>query len=103
MSGSVLDVVLDLRRGLNYSHVACAQLSAHDGNMIFIPKGVAHGFLASVDASTLVYKTSTIHQPQYDDGIAWNSFDFNWGLVDEPIISMRDESHPSLAKFDTPF
>ena len=100
--GVVLDVLLDLRRGEGYGCVASAQLSGENGRLIFIPKGIAHGFVALTDESLMLYKTSTEHAPESDCGIRWDSFGFDWD-VDQPIISTRDEKQATFNDFVSPF
>ncbi|WP_114639661.1 dTDP-4-dehydrorhamnose 3,5-epimerase family protein [Polynucleobacter necessarius] len=100
--GSVLDVLLDLRQGNSYGATASVRLSGEGHYFIYIPKGIAHGFLSLESDSLMIYKTSTIHMPDSDLGIRWNSFDFNWGL-DDPILSPRDQQHVPFDKFQSPF
>ena len=100
--GSVLDVLVDLRAGPTYGEVLALELHAHTPLSIFIPKGVAHGFLSLSDDSMMLYKTSTIHSPEHDKGILWNSIDFKWPCI-KPITSFRDDAHPLLKDFNTPF
>ena len=100
--GAFLDVVLDLRRGDGYGRVASAPLSGENCHLIYIPKGIAHGFVALLDESLMLYKTSTVHAPESDSGIRWDSFGFDWG-VSQPIVSDRDAMHPPLKKFSSPF
>ncbi len=102
ISGKALDVLLDLRRGEGYGKVASLNISMDDGSVIFIPKGVAHGFLSLVDNTVLMYKTSTEYSPAFDRGILWGSFGFNSPIFD-PIISRRDQLHPKFSQFDSPF
>jgi dTDP-4-dehydrorhamnose 3,5-epimerase len=99
LTGSVLDVLLDLRPGANYGRAVSVTLSSENGQILFIPAGVAHGFKALRDDSLLVYKTSTVHVPDCDQAIRWNSFGFDWG-TDQPILSERDRGHPGLDAFD---
>lgn len=100
--GAVDDVLLDLRSGPGYGKVARVRLSGDQPSLVFIPKGIAHGFRALEDGSLMVYKTSTEHAPMADAGIHWDSFGHDWG-VDKPIISDRDQQHPTLDSFVTPF
>lgn len=100
--GSVLDVLLDLRKGEGYGKVASTELSFENGHIIFIPKGVAHGFMSREDQSIMLYKTSTTHNSASDSGIKWNSFGFDWG-GERPIISERDKGHVDFMGFTTPF
>lgn len=101
-NGVVLDVLLDLRKGAGYGKAVSVQISSENNQIIFIPKGVAHGFLALSDQALMIYKTSTSHVPESDFGISWNSFEFDWG-VDQPTISQRDGLHISFHQFSSPF
>jgi dTDP-4-dehydrorhamnose 3,5-epimerase len=101
--GSILDVVVDLRRSSGcYGSVFSREISGVNHEMIFIPVGCAHGFLALEDGAIVVYQTSTMHDPARDLGILWFSIDFAWG-VDNPVVSARDKAHPKIAEFESPF
>lgn len=100
--GAVRDVLLDLRQGNSYGTVASAEISGENGHIIFIPRGIAHGFVALVDESLMLYKCSTEHKPSHDAGILWDSFGFEWS-VETPVVSARDSAHPTLADFNSPF
>lgn len=100
--GAVRDVLLDLRKGPGYGGVASAEISAENAHLVFIPKGVAHGFVALTDEALMLYKTSTVHSPESDCGILWDSFKFDWRCA-LPILSERDANHLPLAKFVSPF
>jgi dTDP-4-dehydrorhamnose 3,5-epimerase/CDP-3, 6-dideoxy-D-glycero-D-glycero-4-hexulose-5-epimerase len=102
LRGRVLDVVLDLREGPGFGRAACVELSGENRMEAFIPRGVAHGFLALSDEAQLLYKTSSVHAPAFDMGVRWDGFGFDWGVRD-PIVSPRDNAHPTLAAFNTPF
>lgn len=102
MSGAVLDVLLDLRPGPTYGNSHSIILEASIPNLLIVPRGIAHGFKSLVENSVLIYKTSSEYAPEYDSGILWNSFNFNWELID-PILSNRDKLHIPLADFKTPF
>ncbi len=100
--GRVLDVLLDLRRGGDFGKTASVELSAGNRRLLFIPKGIAHGFLALEDDCVMVYKTTTVHAPTHDAGVHWRSFGFDWPIRD-PIISVRDEGFPQFNEFASPF
>lgn len=103
VAGSVLDVVLDLRRGSPSEGQSLSFELSHDNGVgLYIPSGCAHGFLSLEDVSTMYYKVTSVHSPQHDVGLAWDSFGFDWG-VDDPVISARDRKHPGLEEFDSPF
>jgi dTDP-4-dehydrorhamnose 3,5-epimerase/CDP-3, 6-dideoxy-D-glycero-D-glycero-4-hexulose-5-epimerase len=100
--GAVKDVLLDLRQGDGYGRVATAELTGENSHLLFIPKGIAHGFVALTDESLMLYKTSSVHVPESDCGIRWDSFEFDW-CVGHPIISERDLQHIAFGDFDSPF
>jgi dTDP-4-dehydrorhamnose 3,5-epimerase len=88
--GSILDVVLDLRKeSPTYKCHISVELSADNKKSIFIPKGLAHGFKSLEDNTITVYNVSSEYNPSADTGINYQSFGFNWE-EEEPIISKRD-------------
>jgi len=101
--GEVQDVVLDLRKGSpTYGQTTAVKLSAEQGNFIYIPKGCAHGFCVTSSIATLVYKVSTVYDPQNDTGVLWNSFGYKWPIM-QPVISERDATFQPLTQFNSPF
>ena len=101
-AGSVLDVLLDLRSGPHYGCHGRLLLDCRRPALLVIPRGVAHGFRSLEDGSLMVYKTSTEHDSASDAGILWNSFGFDWG-IERPTLSIRDELHPALSQYSSPF
>lgn len=101
--GCFLDVVLDLRtHSSTYGQSISCLLSATNHKALFIPKGCAHGF-KSLDANTLTtYLVSSEYNPDADRGIAWDSFDFDWG-IDQPTLSSRDAKFEAFKDFQSPF
>ncbi len=101
--GRVLDVLVDLRKSSpSYGAVSSVELSGENRLQIYIPNGLAHGFLALEDDSVMVYKTTSVHAPGHDAGIRWDSIGFEWGTA-SPRLSDRDATFPSLAGFCSPF
>ena len=101
--GQVLDVAVDLRRGSpTYGRSAMIELSAENEQMLYIPRGFAHGFLVTSPEAILVYKVGTVHSPQHDRGVRWDSAGINWP-EGAKVISDRDLGLPPLGEFQTPF
>lgn len=70
--------------------------------MLYIPKGLAHGFCVTSDQAIMLYRVTSVHAPEYDYGIRWDTIGFRWP-VENPIISKRDRGFPSLDEFHSPF
>ena len=101
--GKVQDVLLDLRIGSpSYGRVAQFELSAAKGNILYIPRGVAHGFCVTSNSAILIYKTSTVYAPDHDAGILYSSIGVDWKSC-SPTLSNRDLSFPALSEFKSPF
>lgn len=102
-SGSILDVMVDLRKssatyGKFYSHV----LSDQNNLAYFIPEGFAHGFKALTEGAMTYYLVASEHSKEHDAGIRFDSFGMDWDCA-HPIISERDHSFPALQSFVSPF
>ena len=103
VDGEVMDVVVDLRLGSpTYGQHAVFQLGANKANIIYIPKGMAHGFCVMSDKAILVYKVSSVYSLKNDMGIHWDSINIPWPTK-TPIISNRDQGLLALNKFVSPF
>lgn len=103
ISGKVIDVVLDLRKNSpSYLKHMQLELDSKKGNMIYIPRGVAHGFCVPDTPSFVLYRVSSEHSPENDGGVAWDSAGIDWP-IDNPILSDRDRALPPLQEFNNPF
>nr|WP_244507717.1 dTDP-4-dehydrorhamnose 3,5-epimerase family protein [Methylobacterium phyllostachyos] len=103
LTGTVTDVVLDLRRDSpSYKRAVAFELDGGTPTGVYIPEGCAHGFAVRSDEATLLYLVTSVHAPEADAGIAYDSFGFDWQIAD-PILSQRDRTHPRLDDFETPF
>jgi dTDP-4-dehydrorhamnose 3,5-epimerase len=103
LAGRVLDVVLDLRTGSpTFGRCAALELTAERGNALYIPAGLAHGFLALVEDATLLYQVTREHAPDHDQGVLWSSIPFTWPSA-EPLVSARDQALPAFQSFTSPF
>lgn len=105
VAGRVLDVLVDLRRGGGTFGKFCAlELASERPQLVWVPPGLAHGFLSLADESCVIYRTDREHAAEHDRGIRWDSFGCDWPMNGtELIISPRDWAHPALADFASPF
>jgi dTDP-4-dehydrorhamnose 3,5-epimerase len=103
VAGRILDVALDLRFGRpTYGQHTSLELSADDRNVVYLPSGVAHGFYVLEAPSIVIYQVTSVHSPQLDAGIRWDSFGMKWPSQ-TPLISVRDNALPDLGTFKSPF
>ncbi|ABB23305.1 dTDP-4-dehydrorhamnose 3,5-epimerase [Pelodictyon luteolum] len=105
VSGRVLDVALDIRIGSPWygRHVAC-ELDGERKNMLWVPKGFAHGFVVLSDEAVFAYKCDNYYMPSHEGGIHWNdpALGIDWKLDPSLIlVSARDSSLPGLSSADS--
>ena len=103
--GRALDVVVDIRRDSpTYGQHVLVELSEARGNVLFVPVGFAHGFVALEEDTLFLYKCSDYYAPASEGGLLWNdpALGIEWG-VSEAIISPKDAVQPTLAQLDSPF
>ena len=102
-AGAAFDVALDLRLGSpEFGRHIGLTLSAEAHNLLYLPRGFAHGFCVTEGPATMVYNTTTPYAPEHDTGILWNSAGIDWP-VDTPLVSTRDRNFPALDEFESPF
>ena len=100
LSGSVLDVAVDVRPGSpDFGRSVAVELSEHNRQQLWIPEGFAHGYLVLSEFALVGYKCSDVYVPEYDRVIRWNDpqLAIRWPL-DQPILSAKDRSAPLLAE-----
>ena len=103
--GRALDVVVDLRRASpTYGQHQKVELSAATGNILYVPVGFAHGFVALEDDTLCLYKCSDYYTPAAEGGLRWDdaALGIDWGVA-APLVSGKDEELPGLAAFESPF
>lgn len=108
LHGKVFDVAVDLRKDSpTFGQWQGFYLSAENRQMLYIPKGFAHGFLAMEEDTLFSYLCGDRYDPQSDGGIIWNDPDLSidWPLdqVDEVILSDKDRNLQTFAEFSSEF
>jgi len=100
VKGAVFDVVVDVRVGSpTYGRWDSVLLDDVDRRSIYLSEGLAHGFLALQDYSTVMYLCSTPYSPQREHTIAATdpAIGIEWPLpVADVLLSERDAAAPSL-------
>ncbi|WP_205876505.1 dTDP-4-dehydrorhamnose 3,5-epimerase [Mycobacterium camsae] len=100
--GAVFDVVVDIREGSpTFGQWDSVLLDDQDRRTVYISEGLAHGFLALQDNSTVMYLCSTEYNPRREHTICATdpAIGVDWPLVDGAPASLsdRDAAAPSFA------
>ncbi len=102
VSGTVLDVAVDLRKDSpTFKQHLAVELSCDNHYQLFIPEGFAHGFVVLSDEASIIYKCSAYYNPDFERGIRWDDpeLDIDW-KTDQPILSDKDKNLPFLNNVD---
>lgn len=102
LSGAVLDVVVDIRRGSpTFGRSVAVELSGENHLQLFIPRGFAHGFSVLSEDVVFQYKCDNFYAPQAEAAIAWNDpqLAIDWKIDPRDVIlSEKDSHHPFLSE-----
>ncbi len=101
VQGTVLDVVVDIRRSsATFGQHVAVELSADNKRMLWIPPGMAHGFVALSDTAEFLYKTTDYWYPEYERSLLWNdpALAIDWKLQVAPTVSGKDAQGKRLAE-----
>ena len=93
VQGEVFDVAVDIRKGSKTFGLWVGQiLSAENKKQLWVPPGLAHGFVVLSDTAEFLYKTTDYYAPAHERCIAWNDPDLaiNWQMQGEPLLSAKD-------------
>ena len=105
IKGSVLDVVVDLRKkSKTYGKYILEELSEYNNHQLYLPKGMAHGFLTLEDNTIFTYKCSEFYCKEAEDSIIWNdsSIRIKWPDI-IPLLSKKDLKAKKFSSFVSPF
>lgn len=96
--GSLYDVILDLRPdSTSFRKWHAEELSAERGNALYVPEGVAHGFLTLEDDVEILYQMSVPYEATAVRGVRWDDPAFGVEWPEAPtIISERDAAYPDF-------
>ena len=93
VQGEVFDVAVDIRKASKTFGLWVGQiLSAENKKQLWVPPGLAHGFVVLSDTAEFLYKTTDYYAPAHERCIAWNDPDLaiNWQMQGEPLLSAKD-------------
>lgn len=98
LRGAIFDVAIDLRADSpTFLKWHGEILSSENGNMLYIPKGFAHGFQTLEAQVELLYLHTEMYAAEYEGGLHWSDpkLDIHWPL-DPTDISDRDQRHSMI-------
>lgn len=103
VKGSVFDIVVDIRKySPTYGSHIKVELSDSNKKSIFIPKGMAHGFVA-LEETVFTYQCDNFYNKDSESGIIYNDkiLDIKWDYPEsEMIISLKDKQLPLFSEID---
>ena len=103
-----MDITVDLRKNSEtFGKYIAVELNDKNKQMLFIPRGFAHGFLTLEDNTEFIYKCDNFYNPKSEVGIIWNDTDLNidWNLdkynikEKELIISEKDKKNITFKEY----
>ena len=98
IKGRVLDVVVDIRKSSStFGKHIMVELSEENKRQLFIPRGMAHGFLVLSDEAIFTYKVDNPYSPKTEAGIRWNDPDLaiQWPIdLSQVKTSEKDLKQP---------
>lgn len=97
--GALFDVIVDLRPASpTYRQWYGVELTAENYKMLFVPEGLAHGFITLQDETEATYQVSQFYTPGSERGLRYNdpSFKIEWP-AEVQVISEKDKSWPDYA------
>ena len=107
LKGSVLDVVLDIRKdSKTYGIFETISLTEENKKQLFIPKGFAHGFIVLSKSAIFSYKVDNYYNQDSESGVLWCDLDLNidWKInKNEIIVSEKDNNLPTFNEIINPF
>jgi dTDP-4-dehydrorhamnose 3,5-epimerase len=104
VEGDILDVAVDLRRSSpTFGRWEAVRLSGENKRMLWIPVGLAHGFLVISEKAQVLYKATDYYAPQNERTLAWNdpALKIDWKVEGEPIVSAKDQRGTPLRDAET--
>jgi dTDP-4-dehydrorhamnose 3,5-epimerase len=100
VAGEVFDVAVDIRpESPTFGQWVGQILSATNNRQLWVPPGLAHGFVVLSDSAEFLYKTTDYYAPAHERCIAWNdpTLAIDWPAMDAPpALSAKDAAGASF-------
>lgn len=103
--GSVFDVAVDIRRASpTFAKWVGIELSGENHRQVWLPPGMAHGFLVTSESADFLYKTTDFYVPQAERAIRWDDpqLDIGWPALPPALsLSAKDAAACTLSEAPT--
>jgi dTDP-4-dehydrorhamnose 3,5-epimerase len=102
--GAVFDVAVDIRKGsATFGQWFGIEISAENKKQLWIPAGLAHGFLVTSESAEFLYKTTDYYHPEFERSLFWNDRDLaiKWPLdllETSPLLAQKDAQAQTLGE-----
>jgi len=101
--GAVFDVAVDIRKDSStFGQWFGLELSAENKKQLWIPAGLAHGFLVTSETAEFLYKTTDYYHPEFEASLLWSdqalAVDWPLQLLDAPPLLATKDAHAALLK-----
>ncbi len=103
--GAVFDVAVDIRRSSpHFGQWVGVELSEENQRQLWVPPGLAHGFLVTSASADFLYKTTDYYAPEFEQCIVWNdpTIGIDWPAGTAPLLSKKDAAGARLADAQLP-
>ena len=101
--GAVFDVAVDIRKSSRtFGRWFGAELSETNHRQMWVPPGLAHGYMVLSDSADFLYKTTDYYAPEHERCILWSdpAIGIPWPLAGEPLLSVKDKAGLHLDQAD---
>jgi len=103
--GAVFDVAVDMRRSSpSFGRWVGVELTGQNHRQLWLPPGLAHGFLVTSDSADFLYKTTEYYAQPAERCVRWDdpALGIDWPALDRPpVLSAKDAAAPWLADAET--
>ena len=99
--GEVFDVAVDIRKDSpTFGQWFGAHLTEDNQHQLWIPPGMAHGFVVLSDIAHFHYKCTDFYHPEDEGSIRWNDpeIGIKWPYFGEPKLSAKDSVAPFFSE-----
>lgn len=107
LSGSILDVVVDLRKGSPmYGKVFSIELTAENKLQLLVPKGFAHGYSVLTETAEVLYKCDAFYHKESEGGLLYNdpALTIDWRVPsDKALVADKDLVLPGIDNVESNF